>query len=752
MIFQTSMRCGLAIVALAFGTTVLTAWPVFAQGNPERNVYFGQTHVHTSWSFDAYVFGNTVTGPEEAYKYALGQPIKHPGGYTVQLKRPLDFQAVTDHAEYVGTVRLANDPNSALSKLPIADKLKVRSKDDIQKIYLFLGASLLKNEPIKELLDPQVAGSIWKQTVAIADKYYQPGKFTTFAAYEWTSTPNNSNMHRNVIFKDTKKVPDVPYTSIDSTHPEDLWSWMDAQRRAGNELLAISHNANLSDGIMFPLDVDSKGRPIDAAWAQDRMNNEPLSEITQLKGTSETHPSLSPNDEFASFEIFTYLFGGATRAPRIHGSYIREAYQNGLGMQDAHGYNPYKFGIVGASDSHDTAVAYLQSNYFGGHGLLDATPQARLSGKEEVGATMDLLSVSGLGGVWAEENTRESIFAAMQRKETFGTSGPRIKVRLFGGWDFGPDVLKQKDWVKTGYANGVPMGGDLAAPKGKAPSFVVWAVKDPDDANLDRIQIVKGWTKSGQIFEKIYDVAWSGNRKLMRAPVQNVLYGGNEMTLPPVGNTVDIKNASYKNTIGAVELKTVWTDPDFDPSLHAFYYARVLQIPTPRWTTYDAKTLGVPPPSNVPATVQDRAWTSPIWYTPTAEMRAKAPHGPTVADLAQRGAATLDDAQLSDLIVGKTFKVHNTVTDQRFEITYAAGGRRMISSINGKLPDPEQMGDVMHPNSQGTADYEIRDGRIVTTIEGTPFEVTVYRLGDKLVAARSNEFGYANYEVEAISQ
>ena len=752
MTLRTSTRCILATTLLGLGIGVSAASSGFAQGDPERNAYFGQTHVHTSWSFDAYVFGNTVTGPEEAYTYALGQPIKHPGGYTVQLKRPLDFQAVTDHAEYVGTVRLANDLNSALSKLPIADKLKVRSKDDIQKIYLFLGASLLKNEPIKELLDPQVAGSIWKQTVAIADKYYQPGKFTTFAAYEWTSTPNNSNMHRNVIFKDTKKVPDAPYTSIDSTHPEDLWSWMDAQRRAGNELLAISHNANLSDGVMFPLDVDSKGRPIDAAWAQDRMNNEPLSEITQLKGTSETHPSLSPNDEFASFEIFTYLFGGATRAPRIHGSYIREAYQNGLGMQDARGYNPYKFGIVGASDSHDTAVAYLQSNYFGGHGLLDATPQARLSGTETVGATMDLLSVSGLGGVWAEENTRESIFAAMQRKETFGTSGPRIKVRLFGGWDFGRDVLKQKDWVKTGYANGVPMGGDLAAPKGKAPSFVMWAVKDPDDANLDRIQIVKGWTKSGQIFETIYDVAWSGNRKLMHAPVQNILFGSNELTLPPVGNTVDIKSASYQNTIGAVELTTVWTDPDFDPSLHAFYYARVLQILTPRWTTYDAKTLGVPPPSNVPATVQDRAWTSPIWYTPTAEMRAKAPHGPTVNDLAQRGAARLGDAQLSALVVGKTVKIRNTVTDQRFEITYAAGGRRMISSINDKLPDPEQMGDVMHPNSLGTADYEIRDGRIVTTIEGTPFEVIVYRLGDKLVAARSNEFGYANYEVEVISQ
>ena len=455
------------------------------------------------------------------------------------------------------------------------------------------------------------------------------------------------NLHRNVIFRDTKKVPELPFSSIDSTHPEDLWAWMDAQRRAGNELLAISHNANLSDGAMFPLDVDSKGRPIDAAWAQDRMNNEPLSEITQLKGTSETHPSLSPNDEFANFEILNYLLGGAAaRAQRSTAAIFARPTRMASPCRTAAATTPTSSASWARATRTTPSSPTRQSNFFGGHGLLDATPQARLSGKEEAGLTMDQLSVSGLGGVWAEENTRESIFAAMQRKETFGTSGPRIKVRLFGGWDFSPDVLKQKDWVKTGYANGVPMGGDLPPPKGKAPTFIVWAVKDPDEANLDRIQIVKGWTKSGQIFEKIYDVAWSGNRKLTRAPIQNVLYGGNDMTLPPVGNTVDIKNATYTNTIGAVELKTVWTDPDFDPSLHAFYYARVLQIPTPRWTTYDAKTLGVPPPSNVPATIQERAWTSPIWYTPTAELHAKAPHGPTVADLTQRGATALDDAQL----------------------------------------------------------------------------------------------------------
>ena len=748
---KTCIGCILATTVLGIGIDLLALAPGFAQSNPERNAYFGQTHVHTSWSFDAYVFGNTVTGPEDAYKYALGQPIKHPGGYMVKIKRPLDFEAVTDHAEYAGTVRLANDPTSDISKLPIAEKLKVHSKEDIEKIYLFLGTSMMKKEPIKELIDPQVASDIWKQTVAAADKYYQPGKFTTFAAYEWTSTPNNRNMHRNVFFKDSKKVPDLPFTSLNSENPEDLWVWMDAQRKAGNEVLAISHNANLSDGIMFPLDVDNKGRPIDVAWARDRMNNEPLSEITQLKGTSETHPSLSPNDEFAGFEILTYLLGGAERAPRVHGSYIREAYENGLAMQDNRGFNPYKFGVVGASDTHDTAAAYEQSNYFGGHGLLDATPQARLSGKKEMGSTMDTLSTSGLGGVWAEENTRESIFAAMQRKETFGTSGPRIKVRLFGGWGFALDVLKQKDWVKTGYADGVPMGGDLPPPKGKAPSFVVWAVKDPDEANLDRIQIVKGWTKNGQTFERIYDVAWSGNRKLEHSGlVQNVLYRGNDLKLPPVGNTVDVKNATYKNTIGAVELKTVWTDPEFDPSLHAFYYARVLQIPTPRWTTYDAKTLGVAPPSNVPATLQDRAWTSPIWYAPSTEMRANAPHGVTIADLKQKGAAPLNDMQLRQLVLGKTVTVRNTVTNERIEISYGMDGRRLILSVNGNPPDAGELGDILHTSGLGSAQYEIRDSRIITTIQGTPFAVAVYPAGDKYVAARSDEFGYANYELEGV--
>jgi hypothetical protein len=732
-----------AVLLFAIAATLLIA-PAFAQApNPERNAYFGETHIHTSWSFDAYIYGNTKAGPEDAYKFALGQTIKHPAGYDIKITKPLDFMAVTDHAEYVGVIPQANDPNSSISKLPIAEQLKVRGKEDMQRVYLLLGTSMIKGEPIKELVSPEVAGGVWKQVVAIADKYYQPGKFTTFAAYEWTSTPDNRNMHRNIIFKDSKKVPAVPFSALDSNHPEDLWNWMDTQRKAGNELLAISHNANLSDGIMFPLEVDSKNRPIDAAWAQERVNNEPLTEIHQLKGTSETTPMLSPNDEFADYELLNYLLGGLERNPKIHGSYIREAWENGVAMQDSRGYNPYKMGVVGASDSHSTAAGYSQSDYFGGHALADATPEIRVSGKKEVGLNMGLISTGGLGGVWAEENTRESIFAAMQRKETFGTSGVRIRVRFFGGWDYRPDVLNQRDWVKTGYAKGVPMGGDLPAKAGKEPTFILWAVKDPDDGNLDRIQIIKGWTKSGQIFEKIYDVAWSGTRKPDRATGK----------VPAVGNTVDVKNATYTNTIGAVELKKVWRDPEFDPSLHAFYYVRVLQIPTPRWSTYDAKKLGVPPPSFVPATVQERAWTSPIWYSPTEQEARGEKASIKVADLKQKGAEPLDDTQLTQLIVGKTLTVRNTVTGQQFQIAYGQSGRRLILSVDGKPPEPGEAFDVTGASALGSpAPYEIKGGEIITTIGETPFAVTVYKVGDRYWAARSNEFGYANYQLEKVKQ
>jgi hypothetical protein len=581
--------------------------PATIPSNPDRNVYFGQTHNHTSWSPDAYVIGNTITGPAEAYQYALGMPILHPGGYQVKLARPLDFQGVTDHAEYVGMLRLANDPNSPISKLPVAAKLKANTPEQVQEVFKFLAGSIARGEPIKELLDPKLVASIWQQNIQIADKYNQPGKFTAFVSYEWTSMPGNQNMHRNIFFRDSKHVPAIPYSAIDSVHPEDLWAWMDVQRKAGNEVLAISHNANLSNGIMFPVSIDSKGRPLTPAWAAERLANEPLTEIHQVKGTSETTPELSPNDEFADYELMNFMIGLDNSTSNPHGSYTREAYENGLAMQVAQGYNPYKFGVVGAGDSHDTVTSYTQSANNGAHGMMDDTPKARLAGTIASGMEILKTSTSGLAGVWAEQNTRASIFDAMRRKEVYGTSGVRIKVRLFGGWDYKESVFGQRDWVKAGYRGGVPMGGDLRPRKGGAPSFIVWALKDPDDGNLDRIQIVKGWTKNGELFEHVYDVAWAGDRRPDPRTGK----------VPAIRSTVNIKNASYTNTVGATELKKVWRDPDFDPSLHAFYYVRVLQIPTPRWSTYDAKKLGIPVPTRVSPTVQERAWTSPIWYTPS---------------------------------------------------------------------------------------------------------------------------------------
>jgi hypothetical protein len=725
--FGTLLLCLMASAALA------------QQPNPLREAYFGETHVHTSWSFDAYIFGNHVTGPEDAYKYAKGETIKHPMGYDIKITTPLDWMGVTDHSEYVGTVRLANEPGSAISKLPIAKELIVHGPADIQRIYLMLGETMITMKPIKALVSPDVAGSIWKENNAIADKANEPGKFTAFCSYEWTSTPNNRNLHRNVFFKDCAKVPELPFSSLESTNPEDLWDWMDGQRKAGNELLAISHNANLSDGHMFPIDVDEKGRPIDAAWAASRDRNERLTEIKQIKGQSETHPLLSPNDEFANYELFNYLLGDPQgQIPTIPGSFVRQAYKDGVAMQQARSYNPYKMGIVAGSDSHDTGVPYRQANFFGAHGLNDGDIKERMAGHVFAGLDVRLENPAGVSGVWAEENTRASLFEAMQRKETFATSGPHIRLRFFGGWDYDKGLTGQQDWVKAGYANGVPMGGDLPAPKAKAPIFVVWGVKDPTSGNLDRIQVIKGWSKSGQSFEKIYDVVWAGDRK--PEPFTD--------KVPPIGSTVDLANATYTNDIGAVELKTVWTDPDFDPSLDAFYYARVLEIPTPRWTTLQAKELGIAPPDIVPATVQERAWSSPIWYTPSAPAREAAAHGPTVAELKQKGAVALDDAQLKDLIVGKSPYLQNNVTGGKFRVTWDANGRYLIRNVDGKIPQPSNTGDLLQGAYQGASNsYEIKDGKIVTTLGDAPFETTVYKLGDKYYGARSNEFGYVNYEI-----
>ncbi len=729
-------------VATSFGMalTLAAASAAWAQTpNPLREAYFGETHQHTSWSFDAYIFGNTKTTPADSYKYAKGEAIPHPMGYPIKITTPLDWMGVTDHSEYVGVVQLAADPTSALSKTELGKKLIVHGPEDIQRIYFMLGDSMINGKPFKALMQPSVAGTVWKRNNEMADAANEPGKFTAFCAYEWTSTPDSRNMHRNVFFKDCAKVPQMPFSSLESTKPSDLWAWMDQQRKAGMELVAISHNANLSDGHMFPIDVDEKGRPIDAAWAASRDRNERLTEIKQIKGQSETHPLLSPNDEFANYEILNYLLGFPPgRWPTIPGSFVRQGLKDGIAMQQARGYNPYKTGIVGGSDSHNTATPYRQTNFFGGHGLNDGDIKERMSGHVFAGLDVRFENPAGLTGLWAEENTRASLFDAMWRKETFGTSGVRIKVRFFGGWQYAPALLNDAGWVKAAYAEGVPMGADLPPAKGKAPSFVVWAVKDPTSGNLDRIQIVKGWSQSGQSFEKVYDVVWAGDRK--RDPQTG--------RVPSIGSTVDIPNATYTNTIGSVELKAVWTDPDFDPSLDAFYYARVLEIPTPRWTTIQAKELGIAPPEVVPATVQERAWSSPIWFTPTAEARKTAKAGMKVADLVKQGAVKLNDAQLRALLVGKSTWSRNNVTGDRFLVAWNTDGQQQIKFINPKVAQPSLTGDLERNGYLGLSSaYQIRNGKILTYIGNAPFETSVYKLGGKHYAARSNEFGYANYEL-----
>ena len=712
--------------------------------NPDRNAYFGEEHIHTSWSVDAWVMGNRITGPDDAYKYAQGQTIKHPLGYDIKIDTPMDFMGVTDHSEYVGVTRLANTPGSAVSKLPEAQPMIMtdpNSQEQQQRVFLYL-LSLTSKPPIKAFMTPEVAGTIWKENVQIADANNHPGKFTAFCSYEWTSMPNNRNLHRNIFFRDCAHVPPMPFSSMDDNHPEALWKWMDSQRKAGNELLAISHNANVSDGWMYPVDVDSYGRPIDAAWAADRDRNERLVEIKQIKGASETHPLLSPTDEFANYEMYTGLLGlppDVGRIDHIHGSFARQALKDGIAMQDTRGYNPYKFGMAGGSDSHNTGSPYRQDNFFGGHAAVDGTVDRRMAGVL-LGNTLDvrLENPGGLTGVWAEENTRASIWDAMYRKETFGVSGPHIKVRFFGGWDYNKDLLNAKDWVHQSYANGVPMGADLPPLKGTAPTFVVWAVKDPTSANLDRIQIIKGWTKDGQSFEKIFDVAWSGDRKPDK-------WTGR---VPAIKSTVDMEKATYTYDAGSTELKTVWTDPEFDASLHAFYYARVLEIPTPRWTFIQAVKAGVPPPDIVPLTGQERAWSSPIWYTPSAEARKNAPAGMTVADLKAKGATQLGDAQLKSLIVGKAFWVRNNVTGDQFSVAYTAEGQSNVWHIGKYATIPSSYGNPLRDGYQGTTTpYKIEGGKVVTTISQDPFSVTVYKLGDTYYGARSNEFGYANYEI-----
>jgi hypothetical protein len=588
----------------ASGQLTDSAMDAMAPKNPEKNCYFGSTHTHSTMSFDAYNFGSRTT-PDQTYIFDAGGEIEYLG-VKMQRKQGLDFTCLTDHSEYLGINQLLIDTTNPLSKSPVGLLVNSHNKDSGFKAYTIMAESLVFEKPINYLIDPKIIAANWKYEIDIADKHNKPGKYTTIHSYEWTSAPGFANMHRNVFFRGDK-LPEIIYSALNSNKPEDLWTWMESQRKTGIDVFAISHNGNISNGLMYPL-KDTYGNPLNMAYAERRMVNEPLTEMMQTKGTSETHPKLSPNDEFADYELFVNLLVPNKVVPsKISGGYIREAYGHGLEFLQTIGANPFKMGVVGGTDMHSGMNATEEYNFNGSHAEADNTAKKRLYDPLGVGTDVIKESAAAVAGVWAEENTRDAIFDAMKRKEVFSTSGQLMKIRIFGGWKFNENSMKETDWVKNAYATGVPMGGDLPvmADGAKAPSFIVQAVKDPNSGNLDRIQVIKVSLKNGKYFEKIYNAAWSGDRKLDA-----------NGKLPPVGNTVDVKNASYTNTIGAAELSGVWTDPDFDVSVPSCYYIRVLEIPVPRWSTYDAKSLGVDVPKGNPTSIQERAWSSAIWYTP----------------------------------------------------------------------------------------------------------------------------------------
>ena len=571
--------------------------------NPLKNAYFGDLHLHSGYSMDAFAFG-TRTTPEDSYRYAMGESVDYMGKPQKRIA-PLDFLAVTDHAEYLGVVRDALDPNGPFGKTEWYTMMNSTDPAVSATAFKKLIGSTVVNKPLPEFSDPKMLRSTWEKYEAIADKYNAPGKFTSFIGFEWTSAPDFQNLHRCVIFAD--KGPAMPYTAFDSLDPEDLWRYLEMQRKQGLDVIAIPHNGNASNGLMFSA-KDMSGKPLTRDYAERRMANEPLAEIIQAKGQSDTSPELSPTDEFANFEMWKYLIGTSIHAKSATGSYIRQAYGVGQELQAKLGINPFKYGIEAGTDFHSGITSTEASNFPGSHGNQDNDPKTVITATTSVaGEPPTALSSGGLTGVWAEENTRESLFAALKRKETFGTSGTRIKVRMFAGWSYPKDMTQKADWVKAAYDGGVPMGGDLTPQAGEAtPTFVFHALKDPNGGNLDRVQIIKISTKNGKSQEKVYDVLWSGDRKA----------DAKTGKVPAVGNTVDVKSATYTNSIGSPELIGEWTDSSFDPKANATYYARVLEIPTPRWSTYWAAKLNLPPNPGVAASVQQRAWTSPIWYTP----------------------------------------------------------------------------------------------------------------------------------------
>ncbi len=607
--------------------------------NATRRAYFGDLHVHTEYSFDAYAFG-TVASPDDAYRYAQGQAIDHPAGFQVKLDKPLDFYAVTDHAMFLGAVRAAADTRTEFSRLPHVQALHGLNDPDrrnletmaerVKAFRTFLPDTLfgVAEGRIDEELVNQIAKDAWSDIIASAETNYRPGQFTTFVGYEYTSsTDDRGNLHRNVIFRDTDKLPAMPFSRFHSQNPEGLWVWMDGLRAEGIESLAIPHNANGSNGQMFKM-VDWAGDPLDDEYTSRRIRNEPVIELTQIKGSSETHPLLSDTDEWADFEIMPYRIGTSLLSD-VSGSYAREALKNGLSLAESGIVNAYQFGFVGASDTHTGAASLEEETFFSKAGILDSVPALRgsvplpadlaeivaaagrlrveqVDGKPYATGSYESWGAGGLTGVWAENNDREAIYRAFRRKETFATSGPRMQVRLFAGYDLDESMLQEEMGLAQAYERGVSMGSELLPSGDRAPTLLAWALRDAASAPLQRLQIIKGWIENGETHEQVYDVACSDG--LSVDPQTH--------RCPDNGARVDLADCSITTDVGAGELGAAWTDPDFEPGQRAFYYVRALENPTCRWSTWDAVRAGVAPRSDLKATLQERAWSSPIWYVP----------------------------------------------------------------------------------------------------------------------------------------
>ncbi len=594
--------------------------PYLDRGYPQR-VFWGDTHVHTSYSTDAGMIGNRLD-PDVAYRFARGEEVVSSTGVRAKLVQPLDFLVVAGHAENLGLATMIERSNPDLLRIPwgrkVHDLVKANKAGEAYAVWgVAMGAG---KDP---LADKAVERTMWERITEYAEQFNQPGVFTALIGYEWTSSPEGNNLHRNVIFRDGKAKADrmLPFSNYDSSDPEDLWKWMVTyEEKTGGRLLAIPHNGNLSNGLMFDDVTLTTKKPLDRDYAGRRMRWEPLYEVTQIKGDGETHPSLSPNDEFADYGTWDKGSFASSKIPgMIPKEYAREALKRGLKFEQKIGANPFKFGMVGSTDSHTSLATAEENNFFGKASPFEPSANPDRFNEKITGYTPDPRGgdytirhykalASGLAAVWATENTRQALFDAMQRKEVYATTGTRITVRVFAGWDFTLEDVQRPDFAEAGYSRGVPMGSDLSkAPKGKSPTFVIRALRDVDGANLDRIQIIKGWLDSkGKTHEQVYDVMCSDNRVINKK----------HRCDKPVGNTVNIKEATYTNSIGDALLMAYWKDPDFDPKQRAVYYVRVLEIPTPRWTTYDAAFFDVALPEGVPASQQERAYTSPIWYTP----------------------------------------------------------------------------------------------------------------------------------------